>query len=242
LRKGCRQPEEVNAFLSALQPREGDDFAELLSGYEQAFGEEEKQRLALLHLFQGHVDLNVLCWMGHPEAPWCLPQVRNLGRAPWTALLDQAIQAGLLTSRGRDCYGFHPALPLFLPGLFERSWKGADLAAARAFAESMAGLGSYCHREFQAGNRDVMAGLLAQEANLLHARSLARDNGWWSAVVNAMQGLETLYLQTGRQDEWKRLVRETVPEFVDLETEQPLPGREEFRDVMNGYVTGKERG
>ena len=103
----------------------------------------------------------------------------------------------------------------------------------------MAGLGSYCHRELQAGNRDVMAGLLAQEANLLHARALARDNGWWSAVVNAMQGLETLYLHTGRQDEWKRLVRETVPEFVDPETEEPLPGREEFRDVMNGYVTEK---
>lgn len=239
LRKGCHQPEEVNAFLAALRLEEGP---ELLGGYEQAFGEEERQRLALLHLFQGHVDLNVLCWMGHPEAPWCLPQIRNLGRGPWTALLARAVEAGLLTSRGKDCYGFHPALPLFLRDLFERFWKAADLAAARAFTESMAGLGSYCHREFQAGNRDVMAGLLAQEANLLHARALARDNGWWSAVVNAMQGLETLYLHTGRQDEWKRLVRETVPEFVDPDTEQPLPGREEFRDVMNGYVTGKERG
>ena len=124
---------------------------------------------------------------------------------------------------------------------FRGCWKGSDLAAARAFAESMAGLGSYYHREFQAGNRDVMAGLLAQEANLLHARALARDNGWWSAVVNAMQGLETLYLHTGRQDEWKRLVRETIPEFVDPETEQPLPGREELRDAVNGFLT-RERG
>ncbi|MEA2559861.1 MAG: hypothetical protein QOH06_1365 [Acidobacteriota bacterium] len=241
LRKGCRQPEEVKAFFAALRLGE-EDFAKLLGGYEQAFGEEERQRLALLHLFQGHVDLNVLCWMGHPEAPWCLPQVRNLGRGPWAALLARAAQAGLLTSRGKDCYGFHPALPLFLRSQFERFWTGADLAAARAFAESMAGLGSYCHREFQAGNREVMPGLYDQEANLLHARALARDNGWWSAVVNAMQGLETLYLHTGRQDEWKCLVHETVPEFVDPETEEPLPGREEFRDVMNGYVTGKERG
>lgn len=239
LRQGCRQREEVEAFLSALRLEEGSELlSPLRQGYERAFGQEERQRLALLRLFQGHVDLNVLCWMGHPEAPWCLPQVRNLGRGYWTSLLDRAVQAGLLTSRGKDCYGVHPALPLFFRGLFE----GSDLAAERAFAESMAGLGSYCHREFQTGNRDVMAGLLAQEANLLHARALARDNGWWSAVVNAMQGLETLYLHTGRQDEWKRLVRETVPEFVDPETEEPLPGREEFRNVMNGYVTGKERG
>ncbi|HEX5721021.1 MAG TPA: CHAT domain-containing protein [Thermoanaerobaculia bacterium] len=239
LRQECRQPGEVDAFLSALRLEEG---SELLGGYERAFGEKERQRLALLHLFQGHVDLNVLCWMGHPEAPWCLPPVRNLGRGPWASLLDRAVQAGLLISRGKDCYGFHPALPLFLRGWFERFWKEADLAAARAFAESMAGLGSYCHREFQAGNRDVMAGLLAQEANLLHARTLARDNGWWSAVVNAMQGLETLYLQTGRQEEWKRLVRETVPELVDPETEQPLPGREELRDAVNGFLTEKKRG
>lgn len=238
LRKECRQPEEVKAFLADLRPEE--DFAELLSACE-AFDEEERRRLALLHLFQGYVDLNVLCWMGHPEAPWCLPQVRNLGRGPWTSLLDRAAQEGLLTSRGKDCYGFHPALPLFLRSLFDRFWEGSDLAAARAFAESMAGLGSYCHREFQTGNRDVMTGLVAQEANLLHARALARDNGWWSAVVNAMQGLETLYLHTGRQAEWKRLVRETVPEIVDPETEEPLPGREELRDAVNGFLT-RERG
>lgn len=244
LREGCRRPEEVNVFLSALrlEGEESDLSSSLRRGYERAFDEEERQRLALLHLFQGYVDLNVLCWMGHPEAPWCLPQVRNLGRAPWAALLDRAAQAGLLTSRGKDCYGLHPALPLFFRGLFERFWNGADLAAARAFAESTAGLGSYYHRELQNGNRDVMAGLLAQEANLLHARSLARDNGWWSALVNAMQGLETLYLQTGRQDEWKQLVRETVPELVDPETEQPLPGREELRDSVNGFLTEKKRG
>jgi hypothetical protein len=239
LREGCRQLEEVEAFLSALRLEEGSELlSSLRQDFERAFGGEERQRLALLRLFQGHVDLNVLCWMGHPEAPWCLPQVRNLGRGFWTSLLDRAVQAGLLTSRGRDCYGVHPALPLFFRGLSE----GSDLAAARAFAESMAGLGSYCHRELQTGNRDVMAGLLAQEANLLHARALARDNGWWSAVVNAMQGLETLYLQTGRQEEWKRLVRETVPEFVDPETEQPLPGREELRDAVNGFLTEKKRG
>jgi hypothetical protein len=259
LREGWRRPQEVRSFLENLrlgaaepsaessEPSEPSEPSELLGsllhGYERAFGEEERRRLALLHLFRGYVDLNVLCWMGHPEAPWCQPPIRDLGREPWTGLLDRAAQAGLLTPRGGDCYGIHPALPFFFRGLFERFWKGSEVAAARAFAESMAGLGSYCHREYEAGNRDVVAGLLAQEANLLQARTLARQYGWWSAAVNAMKGLETLYTHTGRTDEWKRLVKELMPELMDPETEEPLPGREELRDVMNGYfaqLAGRE--
>jgi hypothetical protein len=248
LREGWRRPDEVRKFLVDLRLGEGvaadpaDPSAALLGsllyGYERAFGEEERRRLALLHLFRGYVDLNVLCWMGHPEAPWCLPPVRGMGREPWTELLDRAAQAGLLTPRGGDCYGIHPALPFFFRGLFERFWKNPEISemlAARAFAESMAGLGSYYHREYQGGNRDVVAGLLSQEANLLQARTLARQYGWWSAVVNAMNGLETLYTHTGRHDEWKRLVKEMMPEVMDPETEEPLPGREELRQVLNGY-------
>mgnify|MGYP006206274945 CR=1 FL=1 len=108
----------------------------------------------------------------------------------------------------------------------------------------MAGLGSWYYGEHKSGSQSVIAGLLAQEANLLRARALARHNGWWRAVVHAMQGLEILYLHTGRQDEWQRLVSETVPELVDPETEEPLPGREELREVINGYVlqlAGRER-
>ncbi|MES1242582.1 MAG: CHAT domain-containing protein [Acidobacteriota bacterium] len=254
LREGRRRPDEVRAFLADLRLGEGAAagaeeadpidptsalLGSLLYGYERAFGEEERRQLALLHLFRGFVDLNVLCWMGHPEAPWCLASARDLGRESWTRLLDRAAQAGLLTPRGGDCYGIHPALPFFFRGLFESFWKEGELsetAAARAFTESMAGLGTYYNREYRDGNRDVVAGLLAQEANLLQARALARQNGWWTAAVNAMQGLETLYTHTGRAGEWKRLVRELMPELMDPETEEPLPGREALRDVLNDYA------
>lgn len=248
LREGRRKPDEVKAFLADLRlgepvpsstnPEEGSSLALLNSlhyGYDRAFQEEERERLALLHLFRGYVDLNVLCWMGHPEAPWCLQPICDLGREPWAKLLDRAAQSGLLTPRGGDNYGIHPALPFFFRGLFERFWSGSELACERAFTEAIAGLGSYYHREYHNGNREVMAGLLAQEANLLHGLSLARANGWWGAIVQSLQGLETLYTHTSRPEEWKRLLRETVPEFVDPETEQPLPGREEFREVMVGF-------
>ncbi len=257
LREGLRRPDEVRQFLADVRLGEVEPetstpantpadtptaalLGSLLYGYERAFDEDERRRLALLHLFRGYVDLNVLCWMGHADAPWCLPPARGLTREVWTELLDRAAQAGLLTPRGGDCYGIHPALPFFFRGLFERFWNDeaagtTEVMAARAFAEAMAGLGSFYHREYQGGNRDVVAGLLSQEANLLQARNLARQHGWWSVAVSAMRGLETLYTHTGRIDEWKRLVRELMPELMDPETEEPLPGREELREILNSY-------
>ena len=44
--------------------------ASLAYGFEQAFQEEDRKKLALLHLFQGFVNVNVLRTMGHPKRPW----------------------------------------------------------------------------------------------------------------------------------------------------------------------------
>ena len=57
-------------------------------------------------------------------------------------------------------------------------------------------------------NRDVIEPLALEEANLLHARRLARRHGWWSPVISVMQGLFTLYEYQGRPAEWARLVAE----------------------------------
>jgi len=105
--------------------------------------------------------------------------------------------------------------------------EGPGVRATRAFVEAMGGLGNYYHRQYNEGNRDVITALTAEEANLLHARQLARVNGWWLAMMKTMQGLHMLYYHTGRRAEWKRLVEEIVPDFVDPATDGPLPGREE---------------
>ena len=97
----------------------------------------------------------------------------------------------------------------------------------RAFVEAMGELGDYYHDQYGDGNRDVIAPLTAEEANLLHARQLARANDWWGVVITTMQGLRQLYSHTGRRAEWARLVNEIVPDFVDPATDGPLPGREE---------------
>ncbi len=209
--------------------------ASLRYGFEHAFDEGERRQLALLHLFQGFVDVQVLCAMGNPKKLWCLEAVRGFERATATALLDRVTEVGLLRPHGGGCYGIHPALPWFFRGLFANGY-GEGEAAARAFVEAMGGLGNYYSGQYEGGNRDVIGALRAEEANLLHARRLARVHGWWNPVICAMQGLRTLYRHTGQRAEWKRLVTEIVPDFVDPATEGPRSGREEYWGLVTEYL------
>jgi tetratricopeptide (TPR) repeat protein len=247
LRQDLKTKEQIEAFVARLRSGEAafsDETGEgrsrslgasLAYGFEQAFGEEERKKLALLHLFQGFVDVDVLRWMGVPEAPWCLPEVRGLTREEGIALLDRSAEVGLLAAYGGGSYGIHPALPWFFKGFFERCYPSEDLAAVRAFVEAMGELGNYYTEQYEHGNRDVLGALRAEEANLLHTRRLARIHGWWRPVIKAMQGLRTLYDHTGRRAEWKRLVEEIVPDFVDPVNDGPLPGREEEWGLVTEY-------
>jgi len=247
LRQKLKTKEQIEAFVARLRSGEAafpDEAGEgrsrslgasLAYGFEQAFQDEERKKLALLHLFQGFVNVAVLRVMGDPEASWCLPEVRGLTREDGIALLDRAAQVGLLAAHGGGYYGIHPALPWFFKSLFERCYPAEGLAAVRAFVEAMGGLGDYYHNEYGAGNRDVLAALRAEEANLLHARRLARLHGWWHRITGVMQGLRTLYDHTGRRAEWKRLVEEIVPDFVEPVNDGPLPGREEDWGLVTEY-------
>ena len=247
LRGKLRTKEEIESFVARLRSGEGgftDEVnegrsrslgASLAYGFEQAFSEEERKKLALLHLFQGFVDVDALSFMGDPENPWCLPEVRGLTREEGIALLDCATEVGLLTAYGGGYYGIHPALPWFFKSLFEWCYPAGGLAAGRAFVEAMGELGNYYHRRFNEGNRDVLGALRAEEENLLHARRLARTHGWWPQVLKTMQGLRQLYDYTGRRAEWRRLVEDIVPDFVDLESDGPLPEREEDWSLVTEY-------
>ncbi|MDQ5823114.1 MAG: CHAT domain-containing protein [Chloroflexota bacterium] len=201
--------------------------ASLSYGFTHAFNDEERRHLALLHLFQGTVDVNTLRVMGSPKAEWSLPAVRGLSREAGVVLLDRAAEVGLLTNEGRGYYTIHPALPWFFKGLFDSCYGDNPATPVRAYVEAMRVVGDYYHDQFGDGNREVIGALAAEEENLLHARQLARANGWWGPVTSAMQGLSTLYNYTGRRGEWQRLVEEIVPDFVDPDTGGPLSGREE---------------
>ena len=106
----------------------------------------------------------------------------------------------------------------------------------------MGALGDYYHRQCNEGNRDVIALLRAEAANLLHARRLALRYGWWLAIPKAMLGLYWLYDHTGRGTEWRALVEEIVPVFVDPTNDGPLPGREAEWGLVTQYRVHLLRG
>jgi tetratricopeptide (TPR) repeat protein len=151
------------------------------------------------------------------------------------ALLDRAAEVGLLASLGGGYYSIHPAVPWFFREIFASDSGISEVEAQRAFVEAVGELGDYYHNTYQSGRREVMPALRAEETNLLQARRLALENGWWDRVPSAMQGLKVLYNHLGRRAEWRRLVEEVVPAFVEPGTELPLAGREDQWSFVMGY-------
>lgn len=215
--------------------------ASLKYGFEKAFDEAEQKQLALLHLFQAVVNVDVLQWMGVPEVSWHLEQIKGLTREQWISLLDQAVEVGLLSKIGTGYYSIHPALPWFFKGLFDQyypaEYKPDDahyLKATRAYAEAIGYLGHTLWKRYESGERDISA-LTAEEANLLFARRLAIRHDWPHIITSAMQGLYQLYARTGRRKRWRTLVDEIVPLFVDAKTDGPLSGKEDQWSIVTQY-------
>lgn len=246
LRDGLETKEEIEWFVSELQAgtaeieedeREGRSKslgASLRYGFEHAFDEEERKRLALLHLFQGFVDVEVLRLMGDLQAERSLPEIRGLTKDYWISLLDRAAEVGLLRSFDSGYYSIHPALPWYFRSLFEERYPSYE-GAARAFVYAMGSLGDYYTYKYEYGNRDVIIALAVEEPNLLQAKRLALECGWLDPVVSTMQGLRSLYHHTGREAEWSRLVNEIVPHFVDAKTDGLIPGREDKWSLVTEY-------
>ena len=140
LRDKLETREQIEAFVEQLRRGEAqvaDDVAQgrsrslaasLQYGFEHAFTEPERRRLALLHFFQGFVDVDGVAGDGRRShrlergPDWGLPELRGLDRESWIALLDRAAEVGLLTAHGGGYYTIHPALPWFFKGLFDEYW------------------------------------------------------------------------------------------------------------------------
>ena len=257
VKMGLRGRERIEEFIQAVrggeqriedadeaQGRDKSLGASLDYGFRNAFKEDELPVIALLHLFQGTVDVDALDAMGRvPDH--ALPEVQGKTKEDLTGLLDRAKDTGLLTHLASTWYTIHPALPWFLRQLFAQHYDGRDgrssaEAALRAWAEALGALGDYYHDQFIDGNRDVIRLLELEEANLLHARRLARRHEWWRPVISAMQGLRMLYEYQGRGAEWARLVAEIVPDYC-TEDDEPVPGREDEYSLVMSYRVGLAR-
>jgi tetratricopeptide (TPR) repeat protein len=214
--------------------------ASLDYGFAGAFTEPERARLALLTLFADSVHVAVLCLMGEPEvAAPAVPQVTGLRRDAATALLDRAAEAGMLIAAGDGWYVLHPAVPCYLRPLFEHCYgpmdSGAAATAVHAWTAAMSGMSGAYSVQHGAGHAGMISMLRAAEANLLRARQLAREHGWWDLAVTCMDGLNVLYNGTGRDADWRRLVAELAPDLADPVTGAPLRGYEQQWETMNGH-------
>jgi hypothetical protein len=248
LRAGIDSKVKLDAFVASLRGGEAkfeDEATEgrtkslgasLSYGFASAFNDDERKVLALLHLFQGFVDVDALRTMGNPDGDRALDEVKGLSREQGIGLLDRAAEIGLLISHGDGYYGVHPALPWYFRDLFELYFAGekAD-RARRAFVEAMGELANRYQTEYSHGNRQLIHALMAEEDNLLAAWRLARQHRWWHRVISAMQGLRELYTATGRDPAWRRLVEAVTPDFVDPDTDLPLSEREEDWSLITEY-------
>jgi tetratricopeptide (TPR) repeat protein len=253
LRNGLKTKVELEALVAKLRSGEAafeDEVSEgrdkslgasLSYGFESAFSDVERKQLALLHFFQGFVDVNVLRRMANHDV---LPRAkdRELSRDAGIALLDRAAETGLLEPLGNGYYSIHPALPWFFGSLFEQYYLAPSdsreeslLNANHAFVEAVSELASFYQYHYTEGNQDVIGLLSWEEPNLLQARQLALAHGWWDQLVRVMQGLYVLYDHLGRTPEWVRLVNEIVPDFVDPATDGPLIGREESWSIITQH-------
>jgi tetratricopeptide (TPR) repeat protein len=209
--------------------------ASLSYGFSHTFSDEERAQLALLHLFQGFVHVTTLRLMGHSDEEWRVPVVCELTHEAGIALLDRAAEVGLLTALGGGYYIIHPALPWYFKGLFDQYYGDDPIPPTRAFVEVMGALGNLYSNRLHEGNSGIIYVLTAEEDNFLRARQLSISKGWWENVIGTMQGLRGLYLYTSRNAEWKRLVEEIMPYFVDLSTDDPVPGREDDWSVVTQF-------
>ncbi len=235
IRDGEQQIEDANEE----QGRDKSLAASLDHGFKRAFKQDDLPIIALLHLFQGIVDVEVLKTMGKVD-DHALSELRGKTRKHLISIMERARDIGLLTRIGPTTwFTIHPALPWFLRQLFARHYNGqagrsSSAKALRAWVEAVGGLGDYCCEQYFEGSREVIRLLRIQEANLLHARRLAHRNQWWDRVISCMQGLRALYDHQGRTAEWARLVEEIGPDcFTPLE--EPIHGREEVYSQVMEY-------
>lgn len=227
---------------NAVEGRSNSLGASLSYGFASAFNKQELAQLALLHFFQGFVDINVFGLLRFPEFGGVTTLV-GMTRDSCIALLRRAAHIGLLTAKSEQHYTIHPALPWYLKRIFDNEYADSSitntgttkLQATRGFVEAVGERGQYYGATYSSGNREVVQMLIAEEVNLLHAMRLALKNNWWEALNKVMLGLHTLYNYTGRKVEWSRVLSEAVPLFVDADSQGPLPGREAEWNSIMGY-------
>jgi len=244
LREGLKTKDLIEEFVTLLKTGEKeiqDDEslgrsrslgASLSYGFQHTFNDFERRILALLYFFQGFVNVDVLTCMFDPKKPKHIGNAGRLTCEESIRILDKAADIGLLKLLDEVYYSIHPALPWYFRSIFHQYYRGREDEAVRAFVEAVSSFGEYLSKEYDNGNREVISTLVSEESNLLYAMQLALGKKLWGSAISAITGIRVLYDHTGKLSEWKRLVEELEPFYLDAESYGPISGRQNGWDVV----------
>src|SRR5262249_41181229 len=134
--------------------------ASLNYGFHSAFNENELRIIALLSMFQGIVDADVIQQMGVVNESF-QSHLLNMDRAQLIDLSMRAKDTGLLPHLGVSLFIIHPALPWFLRRLFMRYYDGQEgrpqaQDVLRTWVAAVSNLAAYYINEFYQNNRGVI--------------------------------------------------------------------------------------
>ena len=192
----------------------------------------------------------------------------ELSDDPESTVLDRAAKLHVLRRRAEGVFTMHPMLPPLSEPLFKalttpdsqpnkekkrslfesiRSRVSQvavdqDSVATRAYVRIFSDFGARSFERFKAGDPDVEAELLGEEANLSHALSLARRHEWFDLIGGCIQGLGTIFEARGQVSASEGFVSELMSECATPGTEQPLAGRDFYwRAVVEQGVSAATR-
>jgi hypothetical protein len=244
IRNGVCSTEQSEALAARLRAGEAefdDDVeqgrskslgASLTYGFENAFNENELKRLSLLYFFQGLVNIPVLATMIVEDSPESSQNHFEIAAQYWQELLERASGGGIINKLTPFIYAVHPAVPWFIKRLFDKYYPETSGTGTSSRDDTIL---SFClatlhFSGFLSSKHDrARVFLSTEEANLLHARRLARDQKWFGLLVDLTNVIAGFYNRTGRRIERVRIERATVLELIDTTSLDALPGREDFR-------------
>lgn len=237
LRSGLRSADEMAGFVAGLQdgttelrddPAQGRSSsltAALNYGLEHAFSEEERKIIALLHFFQGYVNIKVFELFG--SGVYALPEVERLSGEEIRKIFEVARELGILERFSGTVYRIHPAVPWFFRAAFERCFAGRERDCKLIFCLAVGTASSRLSKQFNRSSSEAAAGLIIEEPNLRYALKLGIEVQQWTGVMAALHGLEDLYTRIqGNRAGWQKIVLEVSPLVTKGSTGRAISGRE----------------
>ena len=165
-----------------------------------------RAHLPFLSMFRQRVLLDVLTFMTQGDV-YTAAMGEEMGWGACRTFLREARDHGLLDSVSPSIYLIHPAVSRFLAQELARQLHPSQVRSLEGeFGRVYADVSDYFLENLSSESAEsAVTGVLAEEANLLHALELAQAQGNWEQVQMVLQPLAQVYKMQERVLELRRL-------------------------------------